>query len=203
MYLVVYVLISYSLVIGFMTLTGIDGTLFESCLYIAGQFQIVEQKVINLLSETKPLTLEENRKIKEKLIDIVKHQNQCIKLTKKLSQIYEIIVFNDFTSASIVMGLCSVNIIMNDGMDKQIFVCYLIAAVLQLYGYCKNGSSITESSAKVAVAIYNLEWYKYDKQVKYLVQTILMRSQKTTEMKIPFHSVSMATLAKVSHSHSH
>jgi 7tm Odorant receptor len=198
-YQFVFAFCCYSLFIAIMTLVGIDGTFYGSCLYIAAQFQIVEQKIINLVNDTKSVAShEENRKIKVKLIDIVRHHNQCMELTEKLSQIYEFIVFNDFTSASIVMGLCSVNIIMTKGMDKLVFVSYLVAAGIEVFGFCKNGSTLTDSSARIATAIYNFEWYKYDRDVKYAVLTMLMRSQKTTELQIPFHSVSMETFADVS-----
>jgi 7tm Odorant receptor len=182
--------------------TGLDGILYGCCLYIAGQFKIVEQKIKNLMDwredDSKPFTFEENKKIKTKLTDIVEHHNQCIELTKKVSQIYEFIIFTSFISASIAMGLCSLNIIIVKGMGKFIFVCYLIAIVIELYGVCINGSALRDASASVAVAIYNFDWYKGDRQVKYMVLTMLMRSQREVELQIPFCTVSMETFAAVS-----
>jgi uncharacterized membrane protein YqjE len=202
-YQIVFALVSYSLFVVIMVLAGTDGILFGLCLYLAGQFQIVEQKIKNLIvdfneDDSKPFTFEENRKIKEKLVDIVQHHNQCIDLNEKVSQLFDFVLLTNFTSSSIVMAMCSLNIIVADGMDKLIFGSYLSAATIQMFAFCKNGSTLTDASARVAVAIYNFEWYKCDRQVKYSVLTILMRSQKTTELRVPFCHVSMETFANVS-----
>jgi hypothetical protein len=47
-YQIVFVVISYALFVVILPLVGIDGILFGSCLYIAGQFQIVEQAIISI-----------------------------------------------------------------------------------------------------------------------------------------------------------
>jgi 7tm Odorant receptor len=201
-YQIVYFIISYSLFVVIMTIGGVDGCVYGSCLYIAGQFQIVEQKINDLkdltLDDSKPLPLDKNRNIKQKLIEIIKHHNQCFDLTVKASRVYEFVVLTQFVSTSVVIAMCSLNIMLSKGPDKLTFASYLLAASIQMFAFCKNGSTLTDSSANVATAIYNFEWYKCDKEVKYLVLTILMRSQKTTELKIPFCSASMATFVRVS-----
>jgi odorant receptor len=180
---------------------GVEGILFGSCLYIAGQFQIVEQKIIHLTDFDDDDIEERNKKIRKSLIEIVRHHNECIELTEKVSRMYESIIITNFVSISMIMGTCSLNIIIAEGMGKLIFfVSYLIAAVINIFLYCKNGSALEVSSAKIAEVIYNFEWYKCDKQIKYSVLTILMRSQKTTELQVPYFSVSMETFAAVSES---
>jgi odorant receptor len=199
-YQIVFVVISYALFVVILPLVGIDGILFGFCLYIAGQFQIVEQAIIHLTDFNDDDIEERNKKIRKSLIEIVRHHNECIELTKKVSRMYEIIVITNFTLTSLVMGMCSLTIIIAEGMEKLIFISYSVGAVLQIFLFCKNGSTLEGSSAKIAVAIYNFEWYKCDKQIKYLILTILMRSQRTAELQIPFFPVSMETFTRVSES---
>jgi murein tripeptide amidase MpaA len=50
----------------------------------------------------------------------------------------------------------------------------------------------------VATAAYNFPWYKCDKDVRIMIQQIMLRAQKEYVISAPFVVVSMETFTKVS-----
>jgi odorant receptor len=127
--------------------TGMESLLIGCCLYISGQFEVVERQIFGLDCEFFVF--------KAKLTEIIKQHNLCINLTGQMVIIFSEIVLTQFISASCVVAMTSFNMLITSGSDRLTYLCYLLAAVVQMYFFCKNGTNLADSVSAPGKSIRN------------------------------------------------
>ncbi|TMW48526.1 hypothetical protein DOY81_006396 [Sarcophaga bullata] len=107
-----------------------------------------------------------------------------------------------FLSAAIVLCSSILDLMLNSAsLGLLIYIFYSIAALTQLFLYCIGGSYISESSASIAVTLYDIEWYKCDVETRKMILMMLLRSQKATAIVVPFFTPSLSAFSSNKYLH--
>jgi 7tm Odorant receptor len=141
---------SYSLVLVTTTYVGIDGLFVGCCFYVAAQFRIVRQNIADLFSQEMEdkamLTAEQNDKIRERLVPIIKRHYQCIELTETLVETFAQILFTQFFMIAVILAMHSILMEMSDSIHEIMFYANCIAAgIFHMFLFCRSGSVLTDA----------------------------------------------------------
>ena len=182
-----------------------DGLFFGICIHLSSEFDIIGQRIQNLISQEvvqstsdRHFSPETNTMIYEKLREIVIDHEKLIKLCKKMSRSFSTNVLLHYISAALITGICCLMVMLAEGADKTVFITYIGASTTQVFVYSYGGQMLAASSSKMQEHAYNFEWYKCDKKVRKLIQMIMIRTQKRTAVEVPFFQVSLETFISVS-----
>jgi 7tm Odorant receptor len=134
---------SYSLWLIVFSVTGMDSLLMGCCIYIAGQFEIVERQISDLDSNSGG-----SKEINSKLIAIVERHIRTITLCDRMVKIFAEIVLTQIISNSLVAAMVSFNMILAVGANRITYVCYFAAIVSQMYFCCRTGTILTNSVSR-------------------------------------------------------
>jgi hypothetical protein len=167
-----------------------DWTIRDSCYEI--------EKIKIELSDSEKLTETENDKIYKKLSKLVNDHNFAIDLSKEMSSVFTGNILSHYLSASFVICICSLSILLAEGVDKGTFINYMMAANFQLLGYSIGGTLLSTSSQKVKNAIYDIPWYKCNRKVRKSIQMIIQRADRETGVQVPFFWANLETYRSVS-----
>lgn len=201
---------------------SVDGLFLTFCGYISAQYGIVESDIRTLRKEGKVkitsliTTGQENDKILLVLAEIVEKHNRVISLNNEFSKIFEINIIVQFIISAVHMAALGAAFLFADNFSEaSIFLAFITADLIQLFIYCYGGSLIIESvsylfyfknipfnaltlqSEAIAVAVYEFDWYAYDKHVAKTIQLLLLRSQKGNMVYVAFFKVDLNTLLNV------
>jgi 7tm Odorant receptor len=135
-YPLTYLVSSYSLWLLSFAVSGMDSLVMGCCLYISGQFELVERQIADL---------KRSPTITSKLIAIINRHNRSIQLTEKMLKIFNHIILTQFISGSLVTGTITFNIIISSGSDRLRYLCYFSVNVIQIFLFCMIGSILTDS----------------------------------------------------------
>ncbi|XP_076254967.1 odorant receptor 24a-like isoform X2 [Rhynchophorus ferrugineus] len=126
---------------------------------------------------------------------IVKHQdlmtfildlNDCI----RSATLGEFLI-SSINCASVVADITKVSDI---GLDATYSGCYVVLLISQIFTYASAASEIKIQSAAIADAIYECEWYNFDKNSQKMINILQSRAQKPLEMTIgPFGAMTNET----------
>lgn len=146
-------------------------------------------------------TTEQNRKIYEKITKIMQKHQLCFDLCERVLALFGEIIFVHIASASLIICLSSIDLILAAGLNKLIFVNYIIAATTQVFIYSMAGGHLEEMCLNVALSGYEMPWYKMDTRTRGLILMLIRRGQKPVLIEAPFVTASMPTFASVSDHH--
>uniref|UniRef100_A0A1I8M1V6 Odorant receptor n=1 Tax=Musca domestica TaxID=7370 RepID=A0A1I8M1V6_MUSDO len=102
-----------------------------------------------------------------------------------------------------MLVLCVVMFMASIGLEEDItlfvkMLCFLCAAGLQIAIYCYNGQKIITQSEKSPDAWYNCCWYNESKQFKYIIDMMIMRTNRTLYLQVSgFTTMSHMTLLSI------
>ncbi|GAB0092855.1 Odorant receptor [Sergentomyia squamirostris] len=151
MYEMTYIFLGYSGYLTCFSIVGLDGLFIGLCLYISGQFEIIQSDINNLVdreiassaNSTEEFTKEQNDLIYRHLRSCVRRQIDTIKLCEDMVDIFKPNVLLHFISAAIVLCLSSINIILSSGLNVFLYINYDAAVITQLFVYSIGGSFIS------------------------------------------------------------
>ena len=147
----IYIFLSYSAYATISVIFGLDGLAGGLCFHFGAQFQIIRQNVEDVLEDLQlldiqgPFSKRENEKIMEKLIEIDQKYDKIIELCKKFIKLFTPNILIHFLSASFVICISLLDIIVASGLDKLIFVNYIMAATFQLWVYSIAGAFVSDT----------------------------------------------------------
>ncbi|XP_075161231.1 odorant receptor 63a-like [Haematobia irritans] len=138
----------------------------------------------------------------------VKYLLCCARLHERIFRYYEKINFMYRTPslAQCVLSmlvLCVVMFMANVGLEEDLtlfikMLCFLCAAGLQIAIYCYNGQKIITQSENTPVAWYSCSWYNESKQFKYIINMMVLRTNRTLYLQVSgFTTMSLMTLVSI------
>nr|QTG40723.1 odorant receptor OR1 [Rhynchophorus palmarum] len=122
----------------------------------------------------------------QKLISFITDLNDCIR-SVTLGEF----LISSINCASVVADITKVNDI---GLSATYAGAYVLLLVAQIFTYASVASEIKIQSAAIADAIYECEWYNFDKSSQKMINILQARAQKPLEMTIgPFGAMTNET----------
>nr|XP_016934591.1 odorant receptor 22c [Drosophila suzukii] len=198
-----YVLLTASGACTVFAFSFVDGFFVCSCLYICGVFRLVQQDIRRIFADLHGDTVDVfteamNAEVREKLAEVVERHNAIIDFCTDLTRQFTVIVLMHFLSAAFVLCSTILDIMLNtSSLSGLTYICYIIAALTQLFLYCFGGNHVGESSAAVADVLYDIEWYKCDARTRKVILMILRRSQRAKTIAVPFFTPSLPALGSI------
>ncbi|XP_073821566.1 odorant receptor 22c [Musca autumnalis] len=179
----------------------VDGYFVCTTVLICSIFKCIQNDIrsaFEKLKNSEHATEEQNHRIRQKLYAIVKRHNTIIDLCADFTRTFTVIILLHFMSAAVVVCSSLLDLMLNSkSLGLFIYIFYNIAALAQLVVYCIGGTYVTESSAAVADALYNVEWYKCDVKTRKIILMILHRSQKAITISVPFFTPSLPAFSSL------
>ncbi|XP_064535425.1 odorant receptor 22c [Drosophila montana] len=179
----------------------IDGFFVCSCMYISGVFWVIQQDIRSIfvdLDKEEFFTPATNAAIRTRLVSIIDRHNTIIDLSTDLTRQFTVIVLMHFLSAAFVLCSTILDIMLNTSSFSGLtYICYIIAALTQLFLYCYGGNHVSESSLAVADTLYDVAWYKCDARTRKMILMILRRSQRAKTIAVPFFTPSLPAFSSI------
>ncbi|XP_060524629.1 odorant receptor 30a-like isoform X2 [Cylas formicarius] len=100
-----------------------------------------------------------------------------------LNQSFNVIVFMEYMISSITFAAQILQII--DGGEKLLFACGVLSyTIMQLLIFSWSSNEIIIQSKELATAVFESNWYDYDKEIKVMAHIMIMRCQKPLSLTI-------------------
>ncbi|XP_061387525.1 odorant receptor 22c [Musca vetustissima] len=196
-----FLILTFSGLMTVFSFSIVDGYYVCTTVFICSIFKIIQRDVHSTFEELKECehaTEEQNHRIRQKLNAIVERHNTIIDLSADFTASFTVIIMLHFMSAAIVVCSSILDLMLNtNSVGLFIYISYNIAALAQLFVYCVGGTFVSDSSAAVADALYNVEWYKCDVKTRKIILMILHRSQKAITISVPFFTPSLPAFSSV------
>lgn len=106
-------------------------------------------------------------------------------------------VLSHFISASFVICICLLSLMLASGSDKIIFINYIMAAGSQVLSYSIGGTILSSASHSIKIAAYRFPWYKCDDRVRRALIMIIRRADRETGINVPFFRANIETFGSV------
>ncbi|XP_017097698.2 odorant receptor 22c [Drosophila bipectinata] len=198
-----YVLLTASGACTVFAFSFVDGFFICSCMYICGVFRLVQHDIRKIFTDlhgesVDVFTAAMNAEVRQKLAAVVERHNAIIDLCTDLTRQFTVIVLMHFLSAAFVLCSTILDIMLNtSSLSGLTYICYIIAALTQLFLYCFGGNHVSESSSAVADVLYDTEWYKCDARTRKMILMILRRSQRAKTIAVPFFTPSLPAFGSI------
>ncbi|XP_038121708.1 uncharacterized protein LOC6045479 isoform X3 [Culex quinquefasciatus] len=199
MFELTFLLMSYITFTPCFMLGGSDGLFIGVSLLVSSQFRLVQQQLENLeveesLSEDVPA---ENKRILKQLKQIVQRHNQAIEMSQEMSSLFVPNVFTCYTIAAVKLGMACLIMSKADILVRIIFLFGSLGILTEIYIYSFGGTLLMEESENVCHRAYNFSWYRYDREVRQLIQMMMVRAQRPCRVEIPFFEASVVTFGAI------
>ncbi|XP_060524372.1 uncharacterized protein LOC132700823 isoform X2 [Cylas formicarius] len=100
-----------------------------------------------------------------------------------LNQAFNVIIFMEYMILSITFAAETLQII--DGGEKVLFACGVLSnSIIQLLIFSWSSDEIIIQSKELATALFESNWYDYDKETKVMVHIMIMRCQNPLSLTI-------------------
>ncbi|KAM7356700.1 odorant receptor 63a-like [Cochliomyia hominivorax] len=173
-----------------------DGIFIVIVVHCATLFEVLHQ----LLEQATDNEIPQSERIKYLLC--------CVRLHERIHRYYSKIneMYRNPSLAQCLLSmlvLCVVMFMANVGLEQDItlffkMLCFLCAAGFQIIIYCYNGQKIITQSEKSPSVWYNSSWYNESKQFKYIINMMLLRSNRTLYLQVSgFTTMSHMTLLSI------
>ncbi|KAM7341922.1 odorant receptor 10a [Cochliomyia hominivorax] len=194
-----YIFTAYTGYLTIFMFAGCDAFYFEFCSHIAALLQMLQSDIEALFAkfDDKFVLSEENHFVENRLKIIIRRHNEIMDLTHFFRQRYSIITLAHFVSAALVIGASIFDLMTYTGFGRLIYATYTVAALCQLMVYCYGGSMVAENSVHISTLISNCNWFICNPKIRRMILLIMIRSQRTLTMTVPFFSPSLATFASI------
>ncbi|XP_039453515.1 odorant receptor 10a-like [Culex pipiens pallens] len=186
-------------------LAGGDGLFIGVCLLVTSQFRIVQQQLESLSREeahgtavdlANP-TAAENDRVLAQLKLIAQRHNQAIEISREMSSLFMPNVFAVYTIAAVKIGLACLILMQSEGFKKLIYMFGSLGILTEIYVYSYGGTLLLEESEQIRRSAYDFPWYRYDKDVRRLIQMMMIRARKPSGLDVPFFEASVATFGMI------
>ncbi|XP_019894621.2 odorant receptor 63a-like [Musca domestica] len=131
------------------------------------------------------------------------HQN-LLSFCSRLNRVYQKPSLGLFISCCLLICLLTFKASVDLGKDisGSIKVClYLLAAFYELLIFCLNGQRITSESERLPQAIYSSLWFDENRNFKFMIQIMIMRTNQNIRMDVGgFSRMSLETLLTITRS---
>ncbi|XP_037811487.1 odorant receptor 10a [Lucilia sericata] len=195
-----YIFTAYTGFITIFIFSGCDAFYFEFCSHIASLLQMLQsdiESLFDMFENRLILSEKENQYVENRLKIIIRRHNEINDLTYFFRKRYTVITLAHFVSAALVIGASIFDLMTYTGFGRLIYVAYTVAALCQLMVYCYGGSMVAENSVEISNVIFGCNWFICNQKVRRMVLLIIIRSQRTLTMSVPFFSPSLATFASI------
>nr|UZH23391.1 odorant receptor 24a [Anastrepha ludens] len=135
--------------------------------------------------------------IEESLKHIVARHNEIIDLLKKFSTLMSGLTLGHFVTSSVIIGTCVVDMLLFSDYGIFVYVVHTMTVFSELFLYCLGGTVVIECSSQIATTIYCTKWYTHNLRVQKMVLLIMIRSQRSLVVKVPFFALSLPTLTSI------
>ncbi|XP_030748249.1 odorant receptor Or2-like isoform X2 [Sitophilus oryzae] len=126
---------------------------------------------------------------------IRKHQ-ELIEFITNLNKTTKYITFVEFLVSSLNCASIVTSLIKIKSWDANllIIITYILALTIQIFAYAWAANEIKVHSLGIADALFESDWYHFNKKCRKMVLIMLMRAQKPLYMSIgPFGSMTNET----------
>ncbi|XP_055642280.1 odorant receptor 10a-like [Toxorhynchites rutilus septentrionalis] len=201
-----YVIVCYLGYTVILLMAGSDGLFIGSCLLISSQYRIVQRQLQALGDNEWPAATAskdnysdevENERIFEQLKLITQRHKQTIDITSEMSDLFQPNVFASITIASIKIGLACITLMKAEGFGKLKFIWYTLGVLTEIFVYSYGGTHLMEESERIGDSAYDFPWYRYRKDVRQLIQLMMIRAQKPSRIEVPFFEASFVTFSTI------
>ncbi|XP_062556836.1 odorant receptor 10a-like [Armigeres subalbatus] len=199
---ITYATMIYIAFVPIFMMAGSDGLFIGACLMVSSQYSIVRQELEDLSESLKAnhnaeITPEENERVCAKLELIAQRHNQAIDITNEMSRVFRLNVFASITISALKIGLSCITMMKADQFNKLIYVWYSLGITTEIYLYSYGGTHLNEESEKLSGAAYDFPWYNYRKNVRNIIQMMMIRAQTPSRVDVPFFDVSVVTFSTI------
>ncbi|XP_018793472.1 PREDICTED: odorant receptor 24a [Bactrocera latifrons] len=186
----------YITVAGF---AGTDGLFLCFCMYIGTMLKALQYDTKDLLSDVGCGESEHSSEveIKRSLKMIIVRHNEIIDLVKRFSAVMSGITLGHFVTSSAIIGTCVVDMLLFSDYGVLVYLVHTMAVSTELFLYCLGGTVVIECSSQLATAVYASNWYTHTADVQRMVLLIIIRSQRSLVLKVPFFAPSLPALTSI------
>ncbi|XP_063709112.1 odorant receptor 22c-like [Culicoides brevitarsis] len=203
---IIYLYMTYLLFVTQFGISGIDNLFMDIYLHVAALMNILAEDLKSMekrflinykLDSVSKFTKEQNTKFYHEIKRLVKKHQFYLEFCKRVETFFSEIILVHFVSSSFILCMSLMDLLLAPGLIKITYISYIIAATTQVFIYSYAGGQLEEACNNIEVATYGISWYRMDSRNKKLLMKLLMRSQRTVQIKAPFVTASLATFEAI------
>lgn len=132
------------------------------------------------------------------LREVISRQNNLIKLSDKLQDIFGTYIMIFISSSGVLMSILCFYLVVT--RDFAMLIPFLLTTFNQVYLLCRYGQKLHDSSSLMFDGISESNWYELqDKRVKKIIPFMLQRNQQPKILKVfGFSTIKLSTFRSVS-----
>ncbi|XP_045502582.1 odorant receptor 4-like [Colias croceus] len=195
---IVFVFELYGGVVSVWSMLGSDILFMTMSSHISMLLQLLQLKIRRLSFQNNSVTKKSNAEHYQDIVAVVKIHQKLIKYGNDLEEAFSLVNLINVLLSSVNICCVVFNIVLLDPWMAMSNKFFLGAALTQVGILCLYADDICTSSAGVADAVYESEWYKSDIRCRQALLILIQRSQKPlyfTAMK--FSSITMKTYSSI------
>ncbi|XP_075152027.1 odorant receptor 24a [Haematobia irritans] len=200
-YPLTYILVHWHGYITVLSFVGGDGFFLGFCFYLSTLLKALQEDLVEILEDVKATTKHQDvneSDVCSSLARIIERHNEIADLAQKLSSIMVEITLCHFITSSLIIGTSVVDFLLfAGGYGSIVYVVYTCAVLTEIFLYCLGGTAVMESSEELAEKAYTSEWFSQSVKVQKMVLLIIVRSQRTITVKVPFFTPSLPALTAI------
>uniref|UniRef100_A0A1I8PVY4 Odorant receptor n=1 Tax=Stomoxys calcitrans TaxID=35570 RepID=A0A1I8PVY4_STOCA len=201
-YPLTYLLVHWHGYITVVSFVGGDGFFLGFCFYISTLLKALQQDLVEILEDIEVKSRNQNNISESEiccaLSSIIERHNEIASLVERLSSIMVEITLCHFITSSLIIGTSVVDFLLfAGGIGSIVYVVYTCAVLTEIFLYCLGGTAVMESSQELAEKAYTSNWYNHSIKIQKIVLLIIVRSQRTITVKVPFFAPSLPALTAI------
>ncbi|XP_063709111.1 odorant receptor 22c-like [Culicoides brevitarsis] len=207
MYEIMFVYSFYSGVVTQIMIPACDGLFLDIYLHIGTLFDLLCYDLETVchgifvddedFSSLQKFTPEQNRAIYKKLSQIMQKHQFIFDLCDRVLKFFREIIFLHIASASLIICMSLMDLILSPGVKKMIYINYISAAVMQVFVYAVAGSHLEEKCLSVGESAFFMPWNRMDGKTRALVQMLIIRGQKPKKIEALIVTASLPSFTSI------
>ncbi|XP_050090961.1 odorant receptor 22c-like [Anopheles aquasalis] len=179
--------------------SGSDALLIGVCLYVRGQFDALGQDIAALGGQQSVVGVsrQETHHINRQLQRINQRHQRIIEITGEVRAAFALNIFLIYMCGALILCIVSIAMLTVEGVYKFTYLPFAFSELAILFLYSYSGSIICDSSEAIQTAAYSFPWYRYDRDTRHLIQLLMIRAQRGSNLNVPFFETSMATFSVI------
>ncbi|XP_052863467.1 odorant receptor 22c-like [Anopheles cruzii] len=179
--------------------SGSDALLTGVCLYFCGQFNALRLEIESLGPGPAPLVADEaeTRHINRELRRISRRHQRTIEMVHEVRAAFAPNILLVYTCTALIMCIVCIAMLIVEGIYKFTYLPYAFAELAILFLYSYSGTIIRDASEAIQTVAYNFPWYRYNRDTRHLIQMMMIRAQRGSNLNVPFFETSMATFSVI------
>lgn len=173
---------------------GCDCIFFMSAMSIKTHFRILQHKFRTFLFDDPGQNLFELKKL-------LKYHVKILDMTKSLNDIFALIFFVQVSLTALQICFIVIQVLgvseIQQVIDKFPIFSLMFSFLVELFVLCYGGDCITHENFNISFAIQESAWYKLPARERFIIQIVIMRTQKLLHISAGIYVASLSTYMTV------